>query len=333
MTALGVIFLMHACAPADDIARVQDAVKRSTLDQKGTKPFHLKATLAPTYERDRDSGRTGEVETWWQSPTRFRQEVRAPEFHQVEVVDGDQRWQRSEGDFYPDWLRVVAIELIRPVPPLDEVLRQVKDADVKRMAGSTYFSWMMMSSDGKVQKAMGASLAITDKTGLLFYGGGLEWGAIFHDYQAFHNRLVPRKVGAGSPEVTATVTTLEDLGKAPSSLFDTHALGGDVQLLDTVVLDESSLRKHLLATEPVQWPPLKNGPFEGILTTKVVVDREGRVREVGTIVSDNPEINGAARSVITNMRFTPFVVNGVPVQVVSRVTMPFSVVKTPVHSD
>jgi hypothetical protein len=38
---------------------VKQSVTRSTLDQPGTKPFHLKAAIAPSFERDKDSGRTG----------------------------------------------------------------------------------------------------------------------------------------------------------------------------------------------------------------------------------------------------------------------------------
>jgi len=93
------IFLALALPPlalhADDMTgRVKKAVERCTLDQPGTKPFHLKAMLAPSFDRDKDSGRTGEVEIWWKSPTQWRREVRSPEFHQIEILDGEflDRW-------------------------------------------------------------------------------------------------------------------------------------------------------------------------------------------------------------------------------------------------
>jgi hypothetical protein len=58
------------------------------LAQSGTRPFHLKATLAPSYVRAGDADRTGEVELWWLSPTHYRRELRYASFHQVEIVDG-----------------------------------------------------------------------------------------------------------------------------------------------------------------------------------------------------------------------------------------------------
>jgi len=74
---------------------------------------------------------------------------------------------------------------------------------------------------------------------------------------------------------------------------------------------------------PVVWPALKDGPLEGVLTTKISVDRSGRVRQVGTIVSDNPGVSETVGKFIGSMQFKPYLQNGVPVQVVSRITMPF----------
>lgn len=307
----------------DDSARVREAVKRSTLDQAGTKPFHLKAVLAPTLGRNRDSDRTGEIEIWWQSPTRVRREVRSPQFHQIEIIDGDHRWQKNEGDYFPDWLRQTAVALIRPIPSIDQVLAKIEESDKKKLMGTTYYQWSVMSSDGSVEKGIGATVALTDSTGLLFYCGEPGWGAIYHDYRKFHNRMVGRSVGVGSPEVTAKIVTLEDLNDVPSALFDAEAAGMDPHPIQTVMVDEPSLRKHLLELPQITWPAVQNGPREGVLTTDVVVDRKGNVREVGIIVSANPAMNDAARKAISTMRFSPYLVNDEPVQVFSRITMSF----------
>lgn len=313
---------------ADDAERtVKRAVERSTLNRAGTKPFHLKAVIAPSRERDRGSNRTGEVEIWWASPTQWKREVRSPEFHQIAIVNGIKEWQKNEGDYFPEWLRETCVALIEPVPPLDQVLEQVKEAEVKKLMGSTYYSWTMMSTDGKVEKGMGAGLAITDSTGLLFYGGALGWGGLYKDYKSFHGRMVGQTVSVGSPEVTAKITTLEDLRDVPPSLFEVEASGGDASLLRTVVVEETALRKNLMPKEPVVWPALQDGPLEGVVTTKIVVDRAGKVREVGSILSDNPGLSETAGKAIAAMQFTPYLQDGTAVQVVSRITMPFKTVR------
>ena len=326
-TILTLILTISGVSHAKDAtARIRKAVERSTLNQIGTKPFHMKAMLAPTKASERAANRTGTVEIWWAAPDLWRRELHSPEFQQIEIVNGAREWQKNDGDYFPEWLREVAVALIDPVPSLDKVLAQVDSGEEKKLMGMSHFSWMMMSSNGSVEKGMGGALAIDDKTGLLLYGGGFGWGGEFKEPKNFHGRMVAQTVRSGSsPEVTAQVTLLDDLKDPSPDLFDAAKAGGDAQLLKTVLVDELTVRKKLLPADPPAWPPLPDGPREGVLTTAVTVDRAGKVREVGTIVSDNPAIADAAREFIASMHFQPYVDNGVPVQVVSRITMPFKV--------
>jgi hypothetical protein len=322
------LFLCASNARAEDwVKRIRKSAELSTLDQSGTPPFHLKALLSPSYQRDAQSGRSGEIELWWASPTRWRREVRSPDFHQIEIVDNSRMWQKNEGTYFPEWLREIADAIVRPVEFSDELTRLVQGADVKHLMGTTYLSWGIMSSNGEVQKSMGGGISIRDDSGLLFTTGGTGWGGWYRDYVKFHNRQVARTVSDGSPEVTAKIIVLEDIGPTQADLFDTSLPGGDPQLLKTLVIDEIQARENLQPGQPISWPPAQDGPLEGVLTTDVSVDRAGEVREIGTIVSDNPGMNAAAHEQIAAMRFKPFVENGVPIQVFLRITLPFKTVR------
>jgi hypothetical protein len=328
ITAFAAIAVWPTLGHAENLAKdIKKAVERSTLDQSGTKPFHLKATLAPSFERDKESGRTGEVEIWWASPTQWKRELRSPEFHQTEIVDGAHDWQKNEGDYFPQWLQQTVVELIRPVPPLDQVLEQARAANLRRMGPMTNLSWTTPSGTAEIHNTLPSWVAWQNSTGLLLYAGGLGWGGEFKDYADFHGRMVARTVKVGTPQVTAKITTLDDLGETPAGFFSTSSSAGDFQPLQTVLLDEISLRKNLPPMEPVSWPPLQDGPLEGNVTTEVVVDREGRVRDVGTVISENSAVNDAGKHAVLALRFKPFVVDGVPVQVMSQLTIPFKTVR------
>jgi hypothetical protein len=323
MLAVVAVFVFSGRSFADEPEDiVKKAVERCTLNQAGTKPFHLKAVLAPSLDRDRGSNRTGEVEYWWASPTQWKREVRSPEFHQIAIVNGEKEWQKNEGDYFPEWLREASVALIDPVPSLEQVLKQVEEADVHNLMGTTHFSWTMMSTDGNVEKGMGAGLYVTSK-GLLQGGYGLGWGGSYTDYENFHGRMVARTVSVGTPEVTAKVTELEDLKDIPTNLFDAGVTGGDATLLRTAVVDEITLRKNLVPAEAGMWPAVQDGPLEGAITTEIVVDRTGTVRELGSILSDNPALSETAGKKIGSLRFQPYSQDGVVVQVVSRITMAF----------
>jgi Gram-negative bacterial TonB protein C-terminal len=328
LLALSVAVCSPAAHSEDIVKRIQKAVAISALDQPGTHPFHLKAILAPSSDRDKDSGRTGSVEIWWKAPGEWRREVSSPQFHQVQIVSGGQTRQKNDGDYFPNWLRNLADALIRPVPLSPDLYKQMDSGEVKDLVrfGVTHVSWAIMSSNGEVQKGLGAGIELNDNTGLLFTANGMGFDGLFHDYKGFHNRQVARTVSSGDPEVTAKVVTLEDLGSVPEGWFAITASGGS-PLIQTAFLDELNLRKNLLPQDPTPWPPIKDGPLEGVLTTEVSIDRTGAVRETGPIVSDNSSLDDAARKHIEAMHFRPFLLNGAPIQVLSRITLSFKTVR------
>jgi hypothetical protein len=304
-----------AVTQGEDLSEVvRKAVEKSTLDQPGTKPFHLKATYAPSFERDKASNRVGEIEIWWQSPTRWRRELRSPEFHQIAIVDGAQQWQKNDGDYFPEWLRKLAVALVRPVPlPFDVLAKRVKDAEVKGLMGQTNVNWEPTSAFDNEQANGGGQLAL-DKNGMLLYTGGPGWGGLYHDFGSFHGRMIGRTVASGMIEVTAKITVLEDLGPTPDRFFDAAMPGGDPQPIDTVLLSPEELAKQTLPGTTFEWPPVMDGPFEGVVWTSVVLDRAGKVREMNPPISDNPALRDAAEKGFRSMQFQPVLHNGVPVQ-------------------
>lgn len=312
---------------AEDLtAKVKKAVEQNTLDQPGTKPFHLKAVLAPSFERDKASGRTGEVEIWWAGPGRWRREVKSPEFHQIEIVNDGKDRQKNKGEYFPEWLRETAVALVKPVPDLERLLANVRTGEEKTLVGQTHISWVEMGSDGVVSKGIGAGIYL-GASGVSFVSG-LGYEAGLQDVADFHGRSIARKVtsGGSGAEVTAKVILLEDLKDTTPQLFDIGTSAGD-PILQTRVVDELAMRKNLLPQNIAEWPPLEQGPLEGVLMAKVVIDREGTIRDIGSVLSDNPGLNDSARQRITNMNFKPYVFDGLPVQVVTTVTIPFKTVR------
>jgi hypothetical protein len=57
---------------------------------------------------------------------------------------------------------------------------------------------------------------------------------------------------------------------------------------------------------PSTWLRVKNGPLQGNMTTVLVVDREGRVREIWSVESENSAVNEAGMEAVTTMRFQQF---------------------------
>ena len=315
---------------AEDLSRqVKGAVEKCTLDQPGTRPFHLKASFAPTLDRDKDANRVGDMEVWWLSPTKWRRELRSAEFHQISIQNEDRRWEKNDGDYFPDWLRQLLEAVIRPVPfSMDVLARRVKGGEVRHIGGlQTVIKWDP-ASDFEDEQANGkGDISFLDKTGLLLYANGPGFGGLYQDFRDFHGRMIAYTVASGYVEVTARVSVLEELGPAPDGLFDVNASGGDTHPIDTVVLSEEDLRKNLLPSKPLTWPALTDGPLEGVVWTEVVLDRTGKIREMIPPIADNPGVKDAAEAAFKSMQFLPTLRNGIPVQATGRISARFKTVR------
>jgi hypothetical protein len=254
--------------------------------------------------------------------------VQSPEFSQILIVNGESQWQKNEGDYFPEWLRELAVAIVRPIPlPMNVLLECVKNAEVKHLMGQTNFNWSAINSSGDTQGNGKGYLALIDNSGFLFYTGGVGWSGSYKDFKDFHGHKVAYSVASGYVEVTAKVTVLEDLGATPSGFFDVNTIGSDVHPIETVVLTEEDLRRNLIPGKAIDWPALKNGPLEGVVWTEVVLDRTGKIREMIPPIADNPGVAEAAERGFRAMQFQTVMRNGEPVQALARLSVRFKTVR------
>lgn len=316
---------LPAAHSADARTQVVRAANNSTLDQEDTHPFHLRATLKPSFARDAASNRTGEIEIWWQSPGTWHREVRCPEFHQVMVVMGGHVMERHEGNYFPEWLRETAEALVQPLSKESAARKGVRPDKETNLAGSLYLNWEKdLPMDQQLTKQV---VNVRLDSDLLLYDGGLGWGGSFHDYARFHGKMIARTVTHGTPEVKATVNVLEDLPADYDHSFSMSGSSSDP--VETVIIDELGYMDALLpGTAPPVWPPVADGPLKGVVWTEMTIDRDGVPREVMNAISDNPGINDAATAYFKSLRFKPIMKDGHAVQVVRKIAIPF-VLKRP----
>jgi hypothetical protein len=312
--------------PFEKAARA--AALKSELIQPGAAPFHLRAVISD--QQNHDPKWDAQVEEWWASPTRYKRVFHSARFSQTLIVDGSKVQETDAGPVFPELLRNLTVELTNPIPRLDELAAlHLSVTPPDGTPGQIVTSYKIPTSDGAgVTGSLDASVAIDRQSGLMIYGGNLDWDVALHDFAPFHNLQVPRRLTAqaqGGPRLTAQVTLLEDLSPAGAAGIRVTKPTPAAQRLRVVVVPEPELRKLALNTPAPHWPDVAEGALSGTMTMRVVVDRSGQVQSIDNFFCNNPALQAAAEQQLLSWRFRPYLDHGTPVQVISTLTFAYNV--------
>lgn len=301
------------------------AMQQSQITLPGSKPFHLKATIAEKDSPDSDYRAT--VEEYWVSPTKWRRTINSPEFSQILVTNGESVFEEDKGDYYPVWLNHFVTAIFDPLPMLEQLRQAGVRASKRDLAvGETSCTDLPMRVDRWV-------LCFTGKKALLSSVFTKGYAAEFKDFKGFANKQVPRLI-EDTPEPGTTIDTriteLTELQQLDETLFVVEHSTQPKDRIKSVRVDQDTFMKLALTSTEIAWPPQGGGPTTGGCAVYVGVDRAGAVRESWPEGCDSTGIQTALRDIVKTWKLRTPVSNGVPVQVEALLGFTFH---TEVHDD
>jgi len=302
------------------------AVQQSKLTLAGGVPFHLKAHIAsagtpkPEYSAD--------VEEYWVSPEKWRRTVQSSGFSQTLIVNGDKISEKLTGDYYPFWLHDLVTALFDPLPMVDQLKLMQGQLEIPEDSAKSNSCVNMQFKVGtaSAQSSVPAAFCFGGKGGLLQAVNTPGYKAQFDSYLPFKKKMVARTIKAEFAPglvLAAKVIELAELPKPDEKLFTIDAITPSSEQMKTIQVTENTTRALALDTPPIVWPPLREGKTEGVMSVYVSVDRSGHVREVWPLVSNNLELNDAAREQLLHWQYKPYN-NGGPSQMEAVLTFAFS---------
>lgn len=301
---------MQANKPMPSLAK--QAAVESQLTLPGSRPFHLKARVLEATNPQNDSY-NADIEEYWVAPDKWRRTVRAEGFSSVLVVNGEKQTESVSGDYYPNWLRTLVSAMFEPGTPV-RGLDFTAPSD-NPMPFSNLLCRRFASRVGvpPAENRVFSTVCFKgDKLGSIQLPG---YDAEYKDYKDFNGKQVPRTIREyiePGTELEATITELTELPAVEGSMF---AVTQPVSPpLKTVAVTEETLRELAKTRLEVNWPSIRGGKTEGVLSIYVCLDRTGKVRESYALNSDHPEMSDAAQQQVANIQFMPAVINGERVQ-------------------
>lgn len=308
-------------------AALARAAEISTLAAPGAAPFHLKLTTVDATMHS--AAYAGEVEIWWETPERWRREIKFPDFTQSAVRNGATYFESTgPTDYLPYWIQELATAAIDPIP-----LARLKNINTDDDDGRGCWKW---------ETEHGASAEkFSSYCSMCFNSNGTA-SQIFVDppsltlnaYQAFGDKMIAHQLvvwPGDRSNVTATVAELEPLsayapkgGEFPDGLFAVARDTGLDARLRAVEVPDTALEAAPSGGNPApSYPPSFTFPLTGVIAVTTEIDRSGNVRGFPQAISKNQALHAVAIAEVRNWKFKPYVVGGVPVEVITTLNVPY----------
>jgi len=285
-------------------------MQQSLLTLPGSRPFHLQAIVRET--NDPNSDHQAKIEEYWVSPTKWKRSVESQQFSQTLVVNGDAVSEQDRGDYFPYWLKNFVTALIDPLPMLS-ALKQ---------------------SNGLIRKPQGSEQSTTcadlharvDRWVICFEGGhGLlasvftkGYAMEFKDFKKLGDKRVPRRITT-DPEpgmnLEVRITELAELTQPDEQIFVVSEPTPPKEQIKSIRIDEELLRKLVIGSTEIDWPPVGDGLTTGGCAVYVSADRAGHIREAWPEGCDSASLQDPLREAVMKWHLKPAISGGAPVQV------------------
>lgn len=292
-------------------AAAQKAVQQSKLTLLGSTPFHLKAEILQTNNKNSDY-RT-KIEEFWVSPTQWKRTIESPNFSQSLIVNGDSRFEKNTGDYFPLWLNHLATVIVDPLPMLESI--QQSDEELAQ-SGFSNSNTVCADIHARVDRWI---FCFEGDEGLLtsFFTKG--YAATLTDYKNFGGKRVARRITI-NPEpgvsLEAHVTELEKLSDPDSRSFAVENPTPASERIKSVRIDEDAFRRLSQDSTEIDWLPQGGGPETGGCAIYVSADRTGHIREIWPAGCDSTGIGDALPELVKKWHLKPATDSeGNPVQV------------------
>jgi Gram-negative bacterial TonB protein C-terminal len=299
---------------------LKDLVKRSTLAQAGGKGFYLRARVQD--DKHLEWEYNAEEDEYWASPTKWQRTIRSRGFSQTLIVNGDQRYEKNTGDYFPPEVERQFLSLVDPIPAnileqFEKLSMEIQQPDGK--PGQCFADQYFSDEHGERVRA---AVALDARTGLLNYLWFPGWSVgVFADYRLFHHKMIAWKT-KDNP-VNAEIDELREIEHPDEKLFVIKDQTPPAERIRTVLVNGAEYQKLVRKGVELKWPAVSGPPESGTIKVKIVTDREGRVRDARSYVSSNRELRDWTVEQVRGWEFKPYLVDGAAVQVETTLELEF----------
>lgn len=302
----------------------------SDLEASGN-PFHLKATYVAT--GDAEFTGNGTYEEWWQSKDLWRKEATLGDYKYLAIKHGDTTSAYSTRPYVPLRLRQTMDNVLIRIPSDGGTPGRWK-LKHKKLKGVDFAVLATQEECGdKFAKVKCVTQDYFTSEGVLRVHEGKGAENVYNNFHAFRGLAIPVNImaaGDGAVILSISIQTLEllkpgdiELLKSASPPAGLHLAPHTVDMADSPV-PQPKASKIVHLVQPHYPADAKRRGIEGAVVMDLIIDEAGNVREPFVIKSAGPLLDRASLGAVRQWKYSPTVLNGVPVSVHTMVSVVYS---------
>jgi Gram-negative bacterial TonB protein C-terminal len=326
-TALLSLCLLSAARAADTTAlinRLIQAGHSSWIGSPELQPWHLKLEVQLFDDKVQPTEK-GTIEEWWTSPAAYQITYTFPSYT-ASIVHSGNVYSRTKGtDSPPFLLHLLLRQVVAPMAPDKEISQStpvLRNLTVEKLP----LECVMIAR--KVDDTSEPPLGLFPT---YCFGPGTNSLRMIYDFGS--QAVIRNSMGVFQKrEVALDITVLDNGKKKATAHLSTLERNST---LTPPTIDPESFEKEEPAT-PVPGSVMAGhkasgelpvGHYRGAVVMNATIGRDGHVRSVWLVTVSNSQLALAAVAAVRTWTYTPWLLNGKPVEITTPIT--FNFVETP----
>jgi TonB family protein len=310
---------------ADVAERLHHVEALNRIDDASVHPWHLKLSFQLVDAKGHPSEQ-GTIEEWWKSPSTYKVVFSSPSYSGTEIHAGDDLYRTNDTSSAPYLLDLVLKQVVHPMTEDDlrDGTPDLQKADfgkvpldcimIAQPIKNTFpplglFPTYCMDRDKDVLRAsynFGSQTVLRNNIGV------------------FQKRMVPMDQIVQSDAKVAITAHVEELGGVAlqESTFATTNLQ-KIEINPTNVPRSVMAGRAVSQPRPVYPDRAKYNHVSGTVRLGARIGTDGRIHSLKFVSIPDADLGIAAVAAVRQWRYQPYLLNGVPVEVETEITVNF----------
>jgi len=307
--ALALCLTLFSAAHADDnaalIERLHQAEASSSLDTAGLRQWHLKLDVQLFGEKDKQTEQ-GTIEEWWTSPTSFQVAYTFPSYTATEIRSDKGLSRTKSSSSPPSLFKLLLSQVVHPMPSTEEMQDSSRDLR-KENFGKVALDCIML--DQKIKNISHPPLGLFPTYCFDPSKISLRFSYDFGSQVIFRNAI-----GTFQNRNVATNLTVKESDQIKATPIDKSATG----------VAAGVMAGHKLTGEnPIYPVSARRNHVSGTVIFVATIGTDGHIHSLRIASTPDPDLAIAALVAVRTWTYTPYLINGEPIEVKTQITVNF----------